>query len=94
MINEHIDSGLLVCKKKINIEKNDDLQSLFKKNYKLQLDLIPISLNLVFENSDSIYQFEKLEKNVNYNSYMPYKLQLELKQKINTYINRYSQHES
>ncbi len=94
LINEYIDSGLLVYKKKIIIDKNDDLQSLFKKNYQLQLDLIPISLNLVFENSDSIYQFEKLEKNVNYNSYMPYKLQLELKPKINTYIKRYSQHES
>ena len=90
LINEYIDSGLLVYKKKILIEKNDDLQSLYEKNYQLQLDLIPISLNLVFENSHSNSQFEMLAKNLNYNSYMPYKLQLELKQKINSYIKKYS----
>ena len=90
LINEYIDAGLLVQKKKIIINKNDDLQSLCEKNYQLQLDLISISLNLVFEDSDCFHQFERLEKDLNYNSYMPYNLQLELKPKIISYIKKFS----
>ena len=90
LINEYIDSGLLVQKKKIIIDKDDDLQSLYEKNYQLQLDLIPISLNLVFENIDYCDQFDRLEKDLNYNSYMPYNVQLELKPKIINYIKKFS----
>ncbi|RPG58563.1 MAG: hypothetical protein CBD51_004850, partial [Flavobacteriales bacterium TMED191] len=89
LINEHIDSGLLVQKKTIQINKNDDLKSLYEKNYQLQLDLIPISLNLIFDNVDC-YSFEQLQSNLNYNTYMPYNLQLELQNRIINYINKFS----
>ena len=94
LINEHIDSGMLVQKKIISIDKNDDLQSLYEKNYQLQLDLIPISLNLAFKFIDSHVRFNKLKKRLNYNSYMSYKLQLKLKPIINSYIKKYSYNES
>ncbi|MAQ47329.1 MAG: hypothetical protein CMD27_00425 [Flavobacteriales bacterium] len=90
LINEYIDSGLLVQKKTIIIDKNDNLQSLFEKNYQLQLDLIPISLNLIFNDINCYNQFDKLEKKFNYNSYMPYGLQLGLKPKIISYIKKFS----
>lgn len=89
LINEHIDSGLLVQKKTIQINNNDDLKSLYEKNYQLQLDLIPISLNLIFDNVD-FYSFERLQSNLNYNTYMPYNLQLELQNRIINYINKFS----
>ncbi len=85
LINHNIDAGYLVIKKKINITGNDSLQSLYEKNYQLQLYLIPISLNLILENKN----FKNLSLG-SYNSKMNYKTQLELNNKISAYIHKHA----
>ncbi|MBF25215.1 MAG: hypothetical protein CMP49_01675 [Flavobacteriales bacterium] len=81
LINDKIDSGLLVCQQKINISFDDNIESLYEKNYQLQLDLLPISLNLVLQNKI----FKDLELG-EYNSKMTYEMQLMVKKSINQYI--------
>tara|TARA_Y100001968_G_C19292260_1_gene684814 strand:+ start:367 stop:1068 length:702 start_codon:yes stop_codon:yes gene_type:complete len=84
LINNKIDAGFLVCQKKISISPEDDIYSLYKKNYKLQLDLIPISLNLILEKNN----FQVLEMG-QYNQKMSYSKQLDVKHKVKEYINKY-----
>ena len=86
LITDKIDSGELVVQKKINISYDDDIAKLYEKNYQLQLDLIPISLNLISENKS----FKTLKNDGNYNSKMSYETQLELNTMIGNYINRHS----
>ena len=71
LINEKIDSGFLVVKQTINILSSDNFQSLYGKNYQLQLELIPISLNLILKNQ----AFTELKIN-DYNNMMSYAKQL------------------
>jgi len=91
LINDKIDAGYLVCQHKTDITINDNLQSLYEKNYRLQLYLIPISLNLVLENQ----KFQKSKTGL-YNNKMLYKTQLEINEKIIDYIHKYAnvKHES
>ena len=84
LINDKIDAGFLVCQKKIIISSEDDIYSLYKKNYELQLDLIPISLNLIVEKNN----FQLLEMG-EYNQKMSYSKQLDVKHKLKEYINKY-----
>jgi len=81
LINDKIDAGYLVYKKQLTILGKDDIYSLYEKIYQLQLQLIPISLNLILENN----KFEVL-KIGDYNSKMSYKNQLEVSDKISGYI--------
>ena len=85
LINEEIDAGYLVCQKILNIEKTDDIYTLYEKNYQLQLDLIPISLNLI--RKEQKFKFLKVGQ---YNSKMAYSKQLELIKKIGAYIRKQS----
>jgi len=86
LISDKIDSGTLVIKKKINVDSADNLESLYEKNYQLQLQLIPISLNLVFKNT----KFNVFAKDGVYNKKMTYAKQLKLVNKIDNYIQKYS----
>ena len=81
LINEKIDSGLLVCQKKIDISVNDNIESLCEKNYQLQLYLLPISLNLILKDQN----FKDLTLG-EYNHKMSYKMQLMVIKKFNQYI--------
>ena len=81
LINEQIDAGFLVYKKILNIEKTDNIYSIYEKNYQLQLDLIPISLNLIINNTK--FPYLQLGK---YNRKMSYSKQLKLIDKIHPYI--------
>ena len=85
LINDKIDAGFLIYKKKISIVSTDNLQSLYEKNYQLQLDLMSISLNLVFSN----HNFSSLKMG-DYNPKMSYQIQKELNEKIVLYINKHS----
>ena len=85
LINEKIDAGFLVCQKKINIISSDNMQSLYEKNYQLQLKLIPISLNLILENET----FAELQMG-KYNNRMSYEDQLYIKDKLTEYIIKYT----
>jgi len=85
LINEKIDAGFLIVKQKINILSSDNFQSLYEKNYQLQLELIPISLNLILQNQ----ALTALEIN-EYNNRMSYAKQLEVKEKLQDYVRRYS----
>ena len=85
-IEEKIDSGKMIIQKKISIDFDDSLISIYKKNYQLQLDLIPISLNLVLNKFD----FLPIENDGEYNTKMPYNIQLELKNKIGLYIKKHA----
>ena len=67
--------------KKIILSKEDNIESLYEKNYQLQLDLLPISLNLVLKNE----KFKILEMG-EYNNKMSFKTQLIVIEKINQYI--------
>tara|TARA_B100001250_G_scaffold285390_1_gene247483 strand:+ start:1529 stop:2230 length:702 start_codon:yes stop_codon:yes gene_type:complete len=84
LINEKIDAGCLVYQKKTSISKEDDIYSLYEKNYQLQLDLIPISLNLIFKKNT----FPSLKMG-EYNHKMSYAKQLDLQKKVKQYINKY-----
>ena len=85
LINEKIDAGFLVVKQTINILSSDNFQSLYEKNYQLQLELIPISLNLILKNQ----AFTELKIN-DYNNRMSYAKQLEVKEKLPDYVCQYS----
>ena len=87
LITDIIDSGQLIIKKSIIIRANDNLLTLYEKNYQLQLKLLPISLNLIFNNKINDFKFEK---DGVYKSRMSYDQQIELKSKIHDYIKRYS----
>ena len=86
LISEKIDSGFLVYQEKVKVCIDDDIYSLYEKNYQLQLKLIPISLNLIKEKKD----FKLLEHNGPYNTKMSYLKQLDVVEIIDQYINRYS----
>ena len=85
LINQKIDAGFLVCQEKIIISSQDDIYSLYKKNYDLQLNLIPISLNLILKKNN----FPLLTMG-DYNQKMSYAQQLEVKNKLKKYINKHS----
>jgi len=85
LINEKIDAGFLVVKQTINILSSDNFQSLYEKNYQLQLELIPISLNLILQNQ----AFIALEIH-EYNNRMSYVKQLEVREKLQDYVRQYS----
>tara|TARA_B100001250_G_C19737226_1_gene761353 strand:- start:96 stop:791 length:696 start_codon:yes stop_codon:yes gene_type:complete len=86
LIDEKIDSGILVFKKKIKINGDDNFESLCEKVYQLQLSLLPIALNLIIKESG----FSKLLSSGNYNSKMSYEMQLDVKNKITSYIQNHS----
>ena len=86
LIDEKIDSGQLVMKKKININCDDNLESLYEKNYQLQLYLLPLTLNLIAKKNN----FSILLNHGEYNSKMSYETQLEIQKKINYYIQKNS----
>ena len=85
LINDKIDAGFLVCQNTISIEKTDNIQSLYEKNYQLQLDLISISLNLVLKKNN----FTALKMG-EYNHKMPYETQVDLREKLEKYLHKYS----
>jgi len=85
LINDKIYAGFLVVQKKIIILNSDDLQSLYEKNYQLQLKLIPISLNLILRDQT----FKTLKMN-EYNNRMSYDKQIEVKDKLPHYIRKYT----
>ena len=77
LINEKIDAGFLVVMQTVNNLSSDNFQSLCEKNYQLQLELIPISLNLILRNQ----AFTVLKIN-EYNNRMSYAKQLSGKEKL------------
>tara|TARA_B100000902_G_C27316939_1_gene921908 strand:+ start:3148 stop:3849 length:702 start_codon:yes stop_codon:yes gene_type:complete len=81
LINEKIDSGLLVCQQKLDISVDDNIESLYEKNYQLQLYLLPISLNLILKNQN----FKNLKLG-EYNHKMSYEMQLMVLKKFSQYI--------
>ena len=85
LINEKIDAGFLVLKEKIRISKNDNIESLYEKNYQLQLYLLLISLNLVFKKNT----FKPLAMG-EYNHRMSQQEQLVVIKKLNQYIDKYA----
>lgn len=85
LINEKIDAGFLVVRQTVNILSSDNFQSLCEKNYQLQLELIPISLNLILRNQ----AFTVLKIN-EYNNRMSYAKQLAVKEKLLDYVCKYS----
>ena len=87
LINQKIDAGNLVIKNKIKILSHDNLFSIHKKIYNLQLDLIIPSLNKLSLNSD----LQTLTDHGSYNSYMSEDLQKEVVGKVDSYINYFSE---
>jgi len=85
LINEQIDAGFLVCQKNTPISKEDDIYTIYEKNYQLQLDLIPISLNLIFKRN--LFPILKMGE---YNHKMSYTKQLALHNKVEEYIKKHS----
>ena len=87
LINEKIDSGVILKNEKINISIDDNLVSLYEKVYQLQLYLLPRILNLVFTNN---YNMLEVKKNGEYNHKMSYDHQIKLSYKIDDYIKKHS----
>ena len=87
LINEQIDSGVILNKEKININIDDNLVSLYEKVYQLQLYLLPRILNLFFTSN---YSMLEVKKNGEYNHKMSYDKQIEMSCKIDGYIKKYS----
>ena len=87
LINEKIDSGIMIKQQKIKISINDNLDSLYEKIYQLQLYLLPRILNLLINNK---CKYVVIEDDGEYNHKMSYDKQLELKLKIDNYIQKYS----
>ena len=85
LIDDKIDSGRLVIKKIFAPSQNDTIFDIYQNVYKLQLQLLSISYNLIQENSE--YKF--LEKGP-YNTYMSTKKQLTVLENVTTYIKNYS----
>jgi len=88
LIDEKIDAGYLVCEDKVSISRNDSLESLYEKNYQLQLSLLKISLDLIIEKNS----FRPLATG-QYNQMMPYKQQLLVISRVNEYINCHASNE-
>ena len=86
LINEKIDCGKLILKSKIQISSNDNLFSINKKIYNLQLDLIEPTLEKLLSNCE----LTDLDESTDYNSYMPELLQKKVMQKLVGYINNFS----
>ncbi len=86
LINNKIDCGKLILKKKIQILSNDNLFSIKKKIYNLQLDLIKLTLEKLI----SDFELIDLDDSIVYNSYMPELLQKEVIQKSENYIKKFS----
>ena len=87
LINEQIDSGVILNREKININIDDNLVSLYEKIYQLQLYLLPRILNLLFT---SKYSMLEVKKNGEYNHKMSYDKQIEVSCKIDDYIKKHS----
>ena len=86
LISEKIDSGLLVHQEKIKISSDDDIYSLYEKNYQLQLKLVPISLNLILKKQN----FNPFKQDGRYNKKMLYSKQLKIIEIIDEYVKRQS----
>lgn len=86
LINEKIDAGLLIERKEIEIVSVDNLFTIHKKIYNLQMDLIIPSLKRIFLNQS----FNKLDENKICNSYMNETTQEEVLKKLDNYINLYA----
>ena len=84
LITEKIDAGMLICQQKITISLDDNIETIFQKNYQLQLDLIPISLNLLSKNK----KLQTLSDRGNYHTKMSYETQLKLREMITHYIKK------
>ena len=87
LINQKIDAGKLVMKSKIKILSNDNFFTIHKKIYNLQLDLIIPSLNQLSLNRD----LQILADHGSYNTYMSEDLQKEVVEKVDSYINFFSE---
>jgi len=87
LINQKIDAGKLVMKSKIKILSSDNLCTIHKKIYNLQLDLIIPSLNQLSLNRD----LQILADHGSYNTYMSEDLQKEVVEKVDSYINFFSE---
>ena len=87
LINQKIDAGKLVMKSKIKILSNDNLFTIHKKIYNLQLDLIIPSLNQLYLNRD----LQILADHGSYNTYMSEDLQKKVFAKVDSYINFFSE---
>ena len=88
LIDKKIDAGYLVCEDQVSISRHDSLESLYEKNYQLQLSLLKISLDLIIEKNS----FRPLTAG-QYNQMMPYKQQLLAISKVNEYINCHARNE-
>ena len=86
LISEKIDSGHLVHQEKIKISSDDDIYSLYEKNYQLQLKLVPISLNLILKKQN----FNPFRQDGRYNKKMLYSKQLKIIEIIDEYVKRQS----
>jgi len=85
LINEKIDSGNLIIKSQINISSDDNLFSIHKKIYNLQLDLIKPSFSRIFPDNF----FSLIEGGI-YNTYMKEVMQKEVLKKADDYIKIFS----
>lgn len=86
LINKKIDCGKLILKTKIKLSLDDNLFSINKKIYNLQLDLIKPTLKKIQANVELI----DLDDSTDYNSYMSELLQKEVIKKTIDYIKTFS----
>ena len=81
LINEKIDLGKLVLQRIFYPSKQDTIFDIYHEIYKLQIKLLPIAYNLVDNN--------KVFKTLNsksYNTHMPNKKQIEVLERLKSYI--------
>ena len=85
LINDKIDLGRLIFQEQIEIDSNDNLDSLIEKNYQLQLKLIPIALDLL-KNKD----YFALINGGKYNSRMSTSQKVNTLSVLNKYIKNHA----
>ncbi len=85
LINEKIDAGQLVLQKTVEPLESDSIFDIYRKVYKVQIDLLPEAFNLI----DNNIHFEDLSAN-NYYSYMPEEIQKKTLKNLKSYIANYS----
>ena len=86
LINEKIDCGKLILKTKIKLSLDDNLISINKKIYNLQLALIKPTLKKIQDNLELI----DLDDSIANNSYMSELLQKEVIKKTISYVKNFS----
>lgn len=85
LINDKIDQGSLVLDEKIELFNVDNIFDIYRKVYKIQIDLLPKAYNLV----GNKINFDTLNAG-NYHTYMPEDIQKKTLKNLKYYIANYS----